>query len=121
MVDRRHHRTQRLRCGDDGVRGFTTEAKARREGADLHGRPCAGEKGLECAADVAGVEGAAFEEHERLVERDRLLRAFAHAAAPSLFTQLARSSLPCVVRMLSGWNWTPSTGRSLWRSPMISP
>src|SRR5881628_29463 len=28
---------------------------------------------------------------------------------------------PCSVRSASGWNCTPSTGRSRWRRPMISP
>ena len=30
-------------------------------------------------------------------------------------------SLPAVVRMLSGWNCTPSSGRSRWRRPITTP
>jgi hypothetical protein len=32
-----------------------------------------------------------------------------------------RSCFPSIVRMDSGWNWTPSTGSRRWRRPMISP
>src|SRR5262249_39176908 len=32
-----------------------------------------------------------------------------------------RSALPWPVRIDSGWNCTPSTGKRRWRSPMISP
>ena len=28
---------------------------------------------------------------------------------------------PSCVKILSGWNWTPSTTYSLWRMPMITP
>src|SRR5712692_2719001 len=48
----------------------------------------------------------------------------AHQAAAAVRgnpRKLRRSALPWPVRMDSGWNWTPSTGRCRWRRPMISP
>ncbi len=35
--------------------------------------------------------------------------------------KLESSAGPLGVRSDSGWNWTPSTGRVRWRSPMITP
>jgi hypothetical protein len=35
--------------------------------------------------------------------------------------KFASSCLPSSVRTDSGWNWTPSAGRSRWRRPMITP
>ena len=35
--------------------------------------------------------------------------------------KLRSRSLPAVVRMLSGWNCTPSSGRSRWRRPITTP
>src|SRR5262249_25421922 len=32
-----------------------------------------------------------------------------------------RSCFPSIVKIDSGWNWTPSTGSRRWRRPMISP
>ena len=40
-------------------------------------------------------------------------------AVPS--RKFASSRLPCSVRIASGWNCTPNTGSSRWRTPMISP
>src|SRR5207237_10452557 len=49
----------------------------------------------------------------------------AHAATSSRlcadFRKFCRSSLPCSVRIDSGWNWTPWTGYSRWRTAMITP
>ena len=44
----------------------------------------------------------------------------AHLAAPTR-TKLRSRSLPTSVRMLSGWNWTPSTTNSRCRTPMSTP
>ena len=41
--------------------------------------------------------------------------------APAAARKLASSPGPSGVRMDSGWNCTPSTGRSRWRSPMTTP
>ena len=49
--------------------------------------------------------------------------AFASKRRPAgAVEEIARAArLPCSVRIASGWNCTPSTGSSRWRTPMISP
>jgi hypothetical protein len=41
--------------------------------------------------------------------------------SPHLFKKFWRRWCPLLVRMLSGWNCTPSTSTSRWRIPMIIP
>src|SRR5262249_30939813 len=45
----------------------------------------------------------------------------APAAAGRSRKKFASRSLPCSVRMLSGWNWTPWTGYSRCRMAMMTP
>src|SRR6185295_12298825 len=45
---------------------------------------------------------------------DDVVRRVAHAR------KLAKRCLPCGVSTDSGWNWTPSAGSSLWRTPMTT-
>jgi len=49
---------------------------------------------------------------------------FIHSPLPHprlRFRKLRSRPRPSVVRIDSGWNWTPYTARSRWRNPMISP
>ena len=56
---------------------------------------------------------------------DQRAQVVAHAAAPSGTCAPSRKFrsiwCPCSEAMLSGWNCTPSMGRSRWRSPMMVP
>src|SRR5690349_24429263 len=51
---------------------------------------------------------------DRFGDRDLL-----HGCAPSM--KFCSIRWPCSVRSASGWNWTPSSANSWWRTPMISP
>ena len=42
-------------------------------------------------------------------------------AYPTRSKKFCSRGFPMGVRIDSGWNWTPSTGYSLWRKPMINP
>src|ERR1700743_2856515 len=50
-----------------------------------------------------------------------LHQALREAASFDCFTKFSSSAWPCSDRIDSGWNCTPSTASSLWRTPMISP
>ena len=119
VVDRRHPGAHRLGGGDDHLRGLAPHAERDGEGADLHRRPQPVKDGVEGRADLRGRQRASCE--ERAEDRREGERRFAHDARPRRRSQLPRSLLPSVVRMLSGWNCTPSTSSVRCRSPMISP
>src|SRR5262249_23041634 len=48
VLDRAHHRTQGFSGRDNDFRRLAPQSKRRREGANLHGSPCAREDGSEC-------------------------------------------------------------------------
>ena len=65
------------------------------------------------------------DELDRLVlgQADPTKEVFEHLAhdSPRRSRKLRNKSSPCGVSMLSGWNWTPSTGSERCLTPMITP
>ena len=90
---RHDHRTARLTPRASRC-GWSPPA---RRGPTLDLRPCSLRTGAEAVTDSVG--------------RAQLQRA----------RQVRSRSWPQAVRTLSGWNWTPSTSRWRWRTPMIVP
>src|SRR4029078_1709683 len=52
---------------------------------------------------------------------DQRAQAIAHAGTAVRERKLRRRARPCSEAIDSGWNWTPSIGRSRWRRPMMVP
>src|SRR5207253_584493 len=101
-------RAHGAREADDLVLRLAPHGEGGEEGADLGGR------GLPIHDDPHGLARLVL--GEALAPRD-LGQVWLHGRS----RKLPSSFLPTAVRMLSGWNWTPSRGCSRWRRPITTP
>src|SRR5262249_48698053 len=109
-VDREHVRAHRLSRARDLVGRLALEAQRDEEAADLGRGRVAGHDRVHDAARLLAREVVAVEElGERVLD---------HRRASRKFLAISR---PTGVRTDSGWNWTPSTGSSRWRTAITSP
>jgi len=78
---------------------------------------CAGVASPSMIAPIAAAASSSDSRSPRAsFARWRLMLTF--APSPRKFRS---RSFPAVVRTLSGWNWTPSSGRPRWRRPITTP
>src|SRR5207245_9340985 len=110
-----HH----LRGGRDLADGLFLDAQADDEARDLGGAQLAAHD-LPHHVQHLVVEHLAVLDRalDRLGDRDLL---HAHFSCPAPWAKFCSIRCPCSVSSASGWNCTPSTASSRWRTPMISP
>ena len=99
----------RLGAAGDLVGGLALQAQRDQEAADLRRRRLAAHDRAHHLTRLVAPQVVAVEK-----ARERLLD---HAAS----RKLRASCGPTSVRTDSGWNWTPSTGSSRWRTAITSP
>src|SRR5581483_7288407 len=108
----------------DLVHRLALDAQSHDERAELRRRRLAGHELLHDGGGLRlGEVVAVHEPLERVADgegRVRHRRCSVWSAA-RIARKLRRMSWPAGVRMDSGWNCTPSTGSSRWRTPMITP
>ena len=102
-------------AGGDDLRRLAADAQGREERADLRGRGCAGEDLFERGRGLGPGRGS------RRSTRARIAAWTLTGRPPFMLRKFRSKSLPWSVAMDSGWNCTPSTVRSRWRTPMITP
>ena len=110
-LNREHVRAHRLGAARDLVGGLALQPQRDEEAADLRRRSPRRHDLVHHLARLCPREVVAVEQPgERLLHRHR-----------ALSRKFFASSGPTGVSTDSGWNWTPSTGSSRWRTAITSP
>ena len=102
-------RAHRLGAARDLVRGLAFQSQRHEEAADLRRCRLARHDPVHDAPRLRAREVVAVEE---------LGEGVLHQSAPRKFLAISR---PTGVSTDSGWNWTPSTASSRWRTAITSP